>query len=67
MNELNPPCNTGNNCEGERMNTPKSFESEYRFCTILWEHEPIESTQLVKLCAQKLGWSKAVPIPLSGA
>ncbi len=41
------------------MNTPKIFESEYRFCTILWEHEPIGSTQLVKLCAEKLGWSKA--------
>ena len=23
------------------MNTPKVFESEYRFCLILWEHEPI--------------------------
>ena len=22
------------------METPKVFESEYRFCLILWEHEP---------------------------
>mgnify|MGYP002520048749 CR=1 FL=1 len=24
------------------METPKIFESEYRFCLILWEHEPIK-------------------------
>lgn len=40
------------------MATPKVFESEYRFCLILWEHEPVNSTKLVKLCADKLGWSK---------
>ena len=39
--------------------TPKIFESEYRFCRILWEHEPINSTELVKLCKEHLGWSKA--------
>ena len=38
------------------MNTPKIFESEYRFCLILWEHEPIKSTELVKLCKEQLGW-----------
>ena len=31
------------------MNTPKVFESEYRFCLILWENEPIKSTELAKL------------------
>ncbi len=41
------------------METPKIFESEYRFCQILWEHEPIRSTELVHLCAEKLGWKKA--------
>ena len=40
------------------MNTPKIFESEYRFCMILWENEPINSTALVKLCKERLGWSK---------
>lgn len=40
------------------MATPKVFESEYRFCLILWESEPINSTQLAKLCKEKLGWSK---------
>lgn len=41
------------------MDTPKIFESEYRFCLILWEHEPVKSSQLVKLCREQLGWSKA--------
>lgn len=38
------------------MNTPKIFESEYRFCLILWEHEPIKSRELVELCREHLGW-----------
>ena len=38
------------------MNTPKIFESEYRFCLILWEHEPIKSSELVNLCKEQLGW-----------
>ena len=41
------------------MEIPKIFESEYRFCLILWENEPINSTKLVALCKQQLGWSKA--------
>ena len=40
------------------MSTPKIFESEYRFCQILWANEPIKSTELAKLCNAKLGWSK---------
>ncbi len=38
------------------MSTPKVFESEYRFCQILWEHEPVKSSELVALCKEKLGW-----------
>ena len=40
------------------MPTPKIFESEYRFCLILWEYEPIKSMELAKLCREKLEWSK---------
>ena len=40
------------------MPTPKIFESEYRFCLILWENEPIRSTELAKLCKERLDWSK---------
>ena len=38
------------------MSTPKVFESEYRFCLIMWEHEPIKTTELVTLCQEQLGW-----------
>lgn len=38
------------------MSIPKVFESEYRFCLILWEHEPIKSSELVNLCSEQLGW-----------
>ena len=38
------------------METPKVFESEYRFCLILWEHEPVKSSELVNLCKEQLGW-----------
>ena len=37
---------------------PKIFESEYRFCLILWKHEPINSTQLARICKEELGWSR---------
>ena len=38
------------------MSTPKVFESEYRFCLVLWEHEPVKTTELVALCQEQLGW-----------
>ena len=38
------------------MNTPKIFESEYRFCLILWQNEPIKSSVLVEMCRDQLGW-----------
>ena len=41
------------------METPKVFESEYRFCLILWEHEPIKSSDLVNLCKEQLGWKSS--------
>lgn len=41
------------------MSTPKVFESEYRFCEILWQHEPVSSSELVKLCSEKLEWKKS--------
>lgn len=41
------------------MDTPKIFESEYKFCEILWEQEPISSRELVKLCNERLEWKKS--------
>lgn len=40
------------------MNTPKIHESEYRFCLIMWEHEPVTAVELVKLCQQQLDWKR---------
>ncbi len=41
------------------MDTPKIFDSEYRLCLIVWETEPVNSTELVRLSRERLGWSKA--------
>lgn len=38
---------------------PKIFESEYRFCEILWENEPVSSSELAKLCNERLEWKKS--------
>lgn len=34
-------------------------DGEYRFAEIIWEFEPINSTELVKICGDRLGWKKA--------
>lgn len=34
-------------------------ESEFRFMKIVWENRPLASAQLVKLCADRLGWKKS--------
>lgn len=41
------------------MEIPKIFESEYRFCEILWENEPVSSSELVRLCSERLEWKKS--------
>ena len=38
------------------MATPRIFESEYRFCQLRWENEPIRSGALAALCREKLNW-----------
>lgn len=40
------------------MSIPKIHEGEYRFCLIMWEHEPITAVELAKLCADQLGWKR---------
>ena len=40
------------------MEIPKIHESEYRFCLIMWEHEPVTAAVLVKLCQEQLGWKR---------
>ncbi|MGF7144044.1 putative transcriptional regulator [Anaerotaenia torta] len=41
------------------MESLKIFDAEYRFMCIVWEKEPINSTELVKLCQSKFGWKKS--------
>ena len=40
------------------MEVPKIHESEYRFCLILWEHEPVTAVELAKFCLEQLGWKR---------
>ena len=40
------------------MSIPKIPEGEYRFCLIMWEHEPVSSLELVKLCQERLAWKR---------
>ena len=40
------------------MAMPKIHEGEYRFCLIMWEHEPVTAVELVKLCQEQLGWKR---------
>lgn len=32
---------------------------EMRFADLIWDHEPLSSGQLVKLCEQELSWKKS--------
>lgn len=41
------------------METYKLFDAEYKFISLIWENEPVNSTELVKLCLDKLGWKKS--------
>ncbi|WP_139904115.1 BlaI/MecI/CopY family transcriptional regulator [Clostridium thermarum] len=41
------------------MEKYKLFDAEYKFVSIIWDNEPINSTDLVKLCTDKLGWKKS--------
>ncbi len=40
------------------MEIPKIHEGEYRFCLIMWEHEPVTAARLVKLCQEQLSWKR---------
>ena len=37
----------------------KLFEGEYKLMEVLWDHGAINSTRLVALCREKLGWNKS--------
>jgi len=41
------------------MEKYRLFAAEYKFVSVVWDYEPVKSTELVKLCADKLGWKKS--------
>lgn len=34
-------------------------DGEYRLLEMIWEAEPVNSTELVKLCGERYGWKKS--------
>ena len=43
----------------EQARREQVSESEYRFLTVLWAHQPIASSALSVLCQERLGWKKS--------
>lgn len=41
------------------MEDLKLYDAEYRFMEIVWEMEPVTSTDLYKSCLPRLGWKKS--------
>jgi len=39
-------------------NLLKLFDAEYRFMSIVWAYEPVNSTELTRICEKELGWKK---------
>lgn len=40
------------------MERIKLFDAEYRLMDIIWDREPVNSTELSSVCQEKLGWKK---------
>ena len=41
------------------MERGKLYDSDYRFLCVVWDHAPVNSGELVKLCQTQLGWKKS--------
>ena len=41
------------------MEALKLFDAEYKFMSIIWDNEPINSTKLSKITEEILGWKKS--------
>lgn len=37
----------------------KLYDAEYKFVDLIWHREPINSTELVRVCEESLGWKKS--------
>ncbi len=40
------------------MDQYKLFDAEFKLVSIVWDTEPVNSTELSRICQQKLGWKK---------
>ena len=41
------------------MEIKRLSHGEMRFLDIIWDNEPVQSSRLVELCLEKLGWKKS--------
>ena len=41
------------------MGNYKLAEAEEKFAEIIWAHEPISSSELVKVCEKEMNWKKS--------
>lgn len=41
------------------MEPYKLFDAEFKFISIIWDLEPVNSTVLSKVCLEQLGWKKS--------
>lgn len=41
------------------MEELKLFDAEYKLLDIIWELEPVNSTELTRACLERLGWKKS--------
>ena len=41
------------------MEYAKLCDSDYRVMCVVWDHAPVNSGDLVKLCQEELGWKKS--------
>lgn len=46
------------------MEEYRLFDAEYRLVSLVWECEPINSTQLSRICQEKLGWKTSTTFNL---
>ena len=44
---------------GKRAEEKRLYDGEYRFMELVWDHEPVRSMELARLCLEVLGWKKS--------
>lgn len=47
------------NRAGKRAEEKRLYDGEYRFMELVWDHEPVRSMELARLCLEVLGWKKS--------